>query len=78
MHWNTTVYTSDPALYEAHLFHQFKRACEVVDGDFIFDCYQDESLTNYGRKVLQERLQLELDEEASNTSIKLYEEKFAQ
>ena len=27
VHWYVTVYTSDPVLYEAHLLHQFKRAC---------------------------------------------------
>ncbi|KAL9958125.1 hypothetical protein ACROYT_G035096, partial [Oculina patagonica] len=54
--WSVTVYTSDPVLYEAHLLYQFKRACEVVKGDFSFDTFQDKRLTNYGRRVLQERL----------------------
>ncbi len=78
VHWSVTVYTSDPVLYEAHLLHQFKRACEVVKGDFSFDTFQDKSFTNYGRRVLQKRLQLELDEEMSKMSVKLYEARFLQ
>ena len=34
--WQATVYTKDPVLFEAHLLHQLERACEVIDGDFIF------------------------------------------
>ncbi|KAL9958119.1 hypothetical protein ACROYT_G035090 [Oculina patagonica] len=77
-HWSVTVYTSDPVLHEAHLLHQLKRACEVVKGDFSFDTLQDKSLTNFGRSVLQKRLQLELDEEMSEMSVKLYEARFLQ
>ena len=45
VYWNVTVYTSDPALYKAHLLHQFKRACEVIKGDFIFGSHHDKSLS---------------------------------
>ena len=75
MHWYVTVYTSDPKLYEAHLLYQFNRACDVIDGDFIFRSFQDKSLTPHGRRVLQEQLQLELEEEMSKTSVMLYENK---
>ena len=75
VHWYVTVYTCDPVLYETHLLYQFMKACEVIDDDFIFDCLQDKSLTNHGRRVLQERLKLELDEKMSKMSIKLYENK---
>ena len=34
--WITVVYTKDPNLFEAHLLSQLKRACEVINGDFIF------------------------------------------
>ena len=77
MHWSVNVYTSDPVLYEAHLLHQFQQAREVIKGDFTFDTFQDESLTNRGRRVLQEQLQLQLDEEMSKTSAKLYEKSFS-
>ena len=76
VHWYVTVYTSDPVLYEAHLLHQFRRACEVIDGDFHFNSSQDKSLTEHGRRVLQEGLKLELDEEWSKMSMKLYNDKF--
>lgn len=76
-HWSVNVYTSDPVLYEAHLLHQFQQAREVIKGDFTFDTFQDESLTNRGRRVLQEQLRLQLDEEMSETSAKLYEKSFS-
>ncbi|XP_078344594.1 histidine N-acetyltransferase-like [Oculina patagonica] len=76
--WYVTVYTSDPVLYEAHLFHQFQRAWEVIDSGFTFNSFQDKHLTHHGRKVLQEGLELELDEEMSKRSMKLYENKFLQ
>ena len=78
VHWSVTVYTSDPDLYEAHLLHQFKRACEVIKGDFRFDTFQDKRLTNHGKRVLRERLQLKLNDEMSKMSVKLYEAKFVQ
>lgn len=77
VHWSVNVYTSDPVLYEAHLLHQFQRAQEVIKGDFSFDTFQDRSLTNRGKRVLQEQLQQQLDEETSKTSAKLYEKKFS-
>ena len=76
-HWSVNIYTSDPVLYEAHLLHQFQQAREVIKGDFTFDTFQDESLTNQGRRVLQEQLRLQLDEEMSKTSAKLYEKSFS-
>ena len=76
MHWYVTVYTSDPILYRAHILHQFNRACEVIDGDFVIRIFQDRSLTQHGRRVLQEELQLELQEKMSKASIILYENKF--
>ncbi|KAL9958111.1 hypothetical protein ACROYT_G035082 [Oculina patagonica] len=70
-HWSVTVYTSDPVLYEAHLLHQLKRACEVIKGDFIFNSFHDKSLTYHGKRVLKERLQVEFEEELP---VNLYEE----
>ena len=56
--WIIVVYTKDPVLFEAHLLHQLKRACEVIDGDFIFLSVQDKSLTPLARKLMEEKLQL--------------------
>ena len=78
VYWNVTVYTSDPVLYEAHLSHQFKRACEVIKGDFIFGSHHDKSLTNHGRRVLEERLHLEIDEKVSKQRLILNETKNVQ
>lgn len=75
-HWYVTIYTSDPILYTAHLLHQFKRACEVIEEDFVFRTFQDKSLTQLGRRVLQKELQLELKEQMSKASMILYENKF--
>ena len=73
VYWNVTVYTSDPAWYEAHLLHQLKRACEAIKGDFIFASYHDKSLTNHGRRVLEKRQHLEVDEKVSNQTLTLNE-----
>ena len=44
--WQAAFYTKDPVLFEAHLLHQVKRACEVIDSDFIFlVSFQDNTLT---------------------------------
>ena len=56
--WEAAFYTKDPVLFEAHLLHQLKRACEVINGDFIFFSSQDKSLTPSARKVMVEQLQL--------------------
>ena len=50
--WITSLYTKDPVLFEAHLLHQLKRACEVINGDLIFLSFQDKSLTLSARKVM--------------------------
>ena len=75
MVWFVTVYTSDPVVYEAHLLYQFKRACEVIDDDFVFRSVQGKILTNHGRRVLQERLQVQIDEEML---LEVHENKFEQ
>ncbi|XP_020629119.1 histidine N-acetyltransferase-like isoform X1 [Orbicella faveolata] len=56
--WLSVVYTKDPVLFQAHLLHQLKRACEVIDGNFIFISFQDKDLTPLVRKVMGEPLQL--------------------
>jgi len=78
VHWTVNVYTSDPVLYEAHLLHQFQRAREVIKGDFSFWAFQDERFSKQGVRVLQERLQLQLDEEIPKKTAKLYEMKWSE
>jgi len=50
--WLATVYTDNPALFKAHLLHQFKRACEVIQGKFTFFTFQDRHMTALTRNVL--------------------------
>ncbi|XP_078345293.1 uncharacterized protein LOC144630806 [Oculina patagonica] len=73
-YWRVSMYTDDPILFKAHLFCQFKRACEVISGVFIFVSFQDRSFTELARKVMEEQLQLkECDSDFSNKTMKLYE-----
>ena len=74
VHWCAAVYSSEKVLYEAHLVHQFKKACEVVNGDFIFSCSQDKQFTDCGRRMFKEQLQMTLDEESE--TVNLYEFNF--
>jgi len=73
VHWCATVYSCEKVLYEAHLVHQFKKACEVIKDTFIFSCYQDKTYTNCGRRVFKEQLQMTLDEERCKKTLNLYE-----
>jgi len=74
VHWCATVYSCEKGLYEAHLVHQFKMACEVVNGDFFFSCSQDKKFLHCGRTVLKEQLRMTLDEESE--TVNLYEFNF--
>ena len=74
VHWCAAVYSSKQVLYEAHLVHQFKTACEVVNGEFIFSCSQDKKFLNCGRRVFKEQLRMTLDEESE--TVNLYEFNF--
>ena len=73
LEWHATYYAKDPVLLEAHLLHQLKRACEVINGDFIFLSVQDESLTLSARKVMEENLQLKENDWPSEQTVNLYE-----
>ena len=69
------MYTDDPVLFAAHLVCQFKRAREVISGDFIFVCYQDKSFTQLARKVMEEQLQLEeCDTDSIDKTVNVYQE----
>ncbi|XP_078345287.1 histidine N-acetyltransferase-like [Oculina patagonica] len=76
LHWKVSVYADDPVLFKAHLLCQFKRACEVTSGDFIFVSFQDRSFSQLTRKVMEEQLQLnECDTRHTNKTMILYERK---
>ena len=72
--WQAAFYTKDPVLFEAHLLYQLKRACEVVDGDFIFlvSCL-DKSLMPFARKTMEEQLQLKEHDWFMKKTMKLFE-----
>lgn len=74
--WIATVYTDDPALFEAHLLHHLKRAREVIKGRFTFFTFQDKSMTACARRVLGEVMQLKEANVNNNETIKLYEREF--
>ena len=75
MRWSASICSSDPVLYQAHLVHQFKRACEVIKSDFMFQAYYHRGLTNCGRRILKELLQITLDEDKTNELDYIFEEK---
>ena len=74
--WLVAVYTSDSDLFEAHLLHQLKRACEFISADFVFISFQDKSFTELAKKLLEKHLQLKTCEYYHNQTIKLYEKNF--
>ena len=71
--WHATFYSKDPVLFGAHLLHQLKRACEVINGNFIFLSFQDKSLTPSARKVMEEKLQLKENDWPSEKTVNFYE-----
>ena len=58
--WQAVIYTDDPALYEAHLLCQFKRACEFISSNFVFVSLHDKSWTELTKNVMEEQLQLKV------------------
>ena len=74
--WQATVYTDDPHHFEAHLLHQYKCACELIHGKFTFFTFQDKSMTAVARRVLEDKLQLEMVNVYNNEIMKVYERGF--
>ena len=54
--WLVAVYTKDPVLFEAHLLHQLKLACEVINGDFILISFHGKNSTPLARRVMEGQL----------------------
>ena len=73
LEWHATFYTKDPVLFEAHLLHQLKRACEVINGELLFLSFHDKRLTPSARKVMEEKLQLKENDWPSEKTVNLYE-----
>lgn len=74
--WIVAVYTDDPGLFEAHIMHQCKHACDIIKGGFSFVSFQDKGFRGLGQKLLGERLHLKHDEFYDNESLFLYERDF--
>ena len=74
IHWTTYIYTSDISLYQAHLLHQFNRACEVVESRFIFvSSAQNERLTTHGRMLMEDNLQLKKSDNLQEIKLHIFE-----
>lgn len=74
MHWTTYIYTKDVLLYQAHLLHQFKRACEEIKGRFIFvSSAQSETLSSHGRMLMEDQLQLKISDNLFERKLYIFE-----
>ena len=74
--WEATVYTDDPAVFEAHLLHQFKLARDIIEGKFTFFSVQDRIMTPFARRVLREILQLKEANFLNGATMKVFERPF--
>ena len=74
--WEASIYSDDPAIFQAHLLHQFKRACEIIDSKFTFFSVQDRAMTGYAREILGEMLQLKEANLLKGTTMKVFERPF--
>ena len=81
--WLATIYTDDPDLFEGHILHQFKYACELIKGQFTFSVQLQHTMSCENeagcvQRVLGGVLKLEgnTDHICSNETVKLYERDF--
>ena len=74
--WEATVYTDDPAVFEAHLLHQFKLARDIIEGKFTFFSVQDRIMTPFARRVLGQMLQLKEANFLNGETMRVYERPF--
>ena len=74
--WEATVYTDDPAVFEAHLLHQFKLARDIIEGKFTFFSVQDRIMTPFARRVLWKILQLKEANFLNGATMKVFERPF--
>ena len=71
--WLATVYSDDPVLFESHVLHHFKHACEVIPGKFTFGSFQVKSETPYARRVLTDVLNLKEVYPFNDEPLRVYE-----
>ena len=76
LEWLASFHTDDPALFKAHLLHQFQRACEVIQSKFTFFTFQDKGMTPLARSVLGNTLQLKEVDLFGNGPLGVFEREF--
>ena len=74
--WEATVYTDHPAVFEAHLLHQFKLARDIIEGKFTFFSVQDRIMTPFARRVLGEILQVKEANFLNGATMQVFERPF--
>ncbi len=79
--WLATIYTDDLDLFEAHLLHQFKHACELIKGQFTFSVslqHKRKSEAGCVQRMLGDILKLKgnTDHINVNKTVRLYEKDF--
>ena len=72
--WVAEVYADSPDLFQAHIVHQLKRACELINDDFIFTfTMQDESLSSLVRIIMKDQLKFKTADFYHNRTLRVYE-----
>ena len=72
--WIAEVYADSPDLFQAHIVHQLKRACELINDDFIFIfTMQDESLSSLVRIIMKDQLKFKTADFYHNRTLRVYE-----
>ena len=73
MQWVAQVYTDSPDLFQAHIVHQFKRACELINDDFVFITMADERLSSLVRIIMKDQLKFKTVDRYHNKTLKVFE-----
>ena len=72
--WVAEVYADSPDLFQAHIVHQLKRACELINNDFIFTItMQDERLSSLVRIIMKDQLKFKTVDRYHNKTLKVFE-----
>lgn len=73
MQWIAVVSTDSPDLFQAHIVHQLKRACELINDDFVFISMQDNRFSSLVRIIMKDRLRLKTVEFFHNKTMKVFQ-----
>lgn len=76
MHWVASIYAEDPVMFQVHVVQQLKSAGEQIQGDFIFSTFHKQSHTNWGKKLLEEKVGLKSVEFFHDFGLMMFERKF--